>query len=45
MDGTEYEVQLDDWMFLIDDKVLLNRATMRKWGVEVGSLTLSFTKE
>ena len=45
VDGTTYDVQLDDWMFLIDDKVLLNRATMSKWGVQVGSLTLSFTKE
>ena len=45
MDGTTYDVQLDDWMFLVDDKVLLNRATMSKWGVQLGDLTLSFTKE
>ena len=45
VDGTTYDVQLDDWMFLIDDKVLLNRATMSKWGVQLGDLTLSFTKE
>ncbi len=40
VDGTEYDVQLDDWMFLIDDKVLLNRATISKWGVQVGDLTV-----
>ena len=45
VDGTTYDVQLDDWMFLVDDKVLLNRATMSKWGVQLGDLTLSFTKE
>lgn len=45
VDGKEYEVQFDDWMFLVDDRVLLNRATMSKWGVQLGDLTLSFTKE
>ena len=45
VDGREYEVQLDDWMFLIDDKVLLNRATMSKFGVRLGEVLLSFNKE
>jgi hypothetical protein len=31
-------------MFLIDDKVMLNRATMSKWGFTLGEVTLSFTK-
>ncbi len=39
-----YNVDLDDWMYLIDNKVLLNRATMSKFGVHLGELTLSFTK-
>ena len=30
VDGKEYEVQFDDWMFLVDDRVLLNRATMSR---------------
>jgi hypothetical protein len=37
-------VQFDDWMFLIDDKVMLNRAVMSKFGVRLGEVTLSFTK-
>lgn len=45
VDGKEYEVQFDDWMFLIDDQVLLNRATMRKFGVRLGEVLLSFRKE
>ena len=45
MDGKEYEVQMDDWMYLIDDRVMLNRATMSKFGVRLGEVTLSFTKE
>lgn len=44
VDGTVYEVQLDDWMYLMTDRVMLNRATMTKWGVRVGEITLSFTK-
>lgn len=44
-DGTEYEVQFDDWMFLIDERVMLNRATMSKFGVTLGEVLLSFSKE
>ena len=44
VDGTVYEVQFDDWMYLIDDKVMLNRAQMRKLGIHLGDVTLSFHK-
>jgi hypothetical protein len=44
VDGTTYEVQFDDWMYLIDERVMLNRATMRKFGVRLGEVVLSFTK-
>ncbi|WP_410482747.1 DUF3833 domain-containing protein [Undibacterium sp. Jales W-56] len=37
-------VDFDDWMVLMDDKVMLNRAIMSKYGIELGSVTLSFTK-
>ena len=39
-----YEVQFDDWMFLMDDRVMLNRATMSKFGVRLGEVLLSFSK-
>lgn len=45
VDGKEYEVQFDDWMFMVDEQVVLNRATMRKWGVRLGEVTLSFHKQ
>ncbi|WP_042421723.1 DUF3833 domain-containing protein [Comamonas granuli] len=45
VDGSEYEVQFDDWMFLVDERVMLNRATMSKFGVTLGEVLLSFTKE
>ncbi len=41
----EVDLQFDDWMFLVDDRVLLNRATMSKFGVRVGDVTVSFQKE
>jgi hypothetical protein len=44
VDGTIYHVQFDDWMFLIDKKIMLNRAVMSKWGFTLGEVTLSFTK-
>jgi len=44
VDGTVYNVSMEDWMFLMDDKVMLNRAEMSKFGVKVGAVTLSFAK-
>jgi Protein of unknown function (DUF3833) len=44
VDGKVYEVQFDDWMYLMSDKVLLNKATMRKFGWRLGEVTLSFSK-
>ena len=45
VDGRQYEVQFDDWMFLVDERVMLNRATMSKFGVPLGEVLLSFTKD
>ncbi len=39
-----YNVNFEDWMFLMDDKVMLNRAEMSKFGFKLGEVTLSFTK-
>ena len=44
VDGKIYEVQFDDWMYLIDSKTMLNKATMSKFGIKLGEVTLSFTK-
>ena len=44
VDGRIIEVQFDDWMYLIDERVMLNKAEMRKFGVRLGEVTLSFTK-
>ncbi|MDD9905032.1 MAG: DUF3833 domain-containing protein [Rhodospirillaceae bacterium] len=37
-------VHFDDWMFLQPDNVLINRARVSKWGVELGQVTLFFSK-
>lgn len=39
-----YHVDFDDWMFLIDERVMLNRSAMKKWGFHLGEVTLSFTR-
>lgn len=44
VDGRVIEVQFDDWMFLMDERVMLNRAAMSKWGLHLGEVTLSFVK-
>ena len=38
------KVVFDDWMFLQPGGVLLNRARISKFGVEIGSVTLAFMK-
>ena len=42
--GSVYELQFDDWLHLIDERTLINKATMSKFGVRVGEVLLSFTK-
>ena len=44
VDGRIIEVQFDDWMYLMNDKVMLNKAKMSKFGVGLGEVTLSFVK-
>ena len=44
VDGTIYHVQFNDWMYLVTPKVMLNKAKMSKFGIELGEVTLSFYK-
>lgn len=44
VDGRVWHVQFDDWMYLIDDRVMLNKARMSKWGFHLGDVTLSFSR-
>ena len=42
--ATIVEVQFDDWMYLMDQRVMLNKAAMSKFGIHLGEVTLSFVK-
>ena len=44
VDDTIYNVQFNDWMYLVTPKVMLNKAKMSKFGIELGEVTLSFYK-
>lgn len=45
IDGTVREVQMDDWMYLVDEHVMLNKAEMSKFGIRLGEVTLAFFKK
>lgn len=42
-DGT-WNVGFDDWMYLLQDNVLLNRAFVTRFGVRIGEVTIAFRK-
>lgn len=44
VDDKVYEVQFDDWMYQMDDKVVINKAVMRKFGITLGELVVNFKK-
>lgn len=45
VDGDTYKVTFDDWMYQMDDKVMLNKSKMYKFGIYLGEVTLSFYKK
>ncbi len=44
VDGTIYNVQMDDWMYQMNDHVLLNHTVMTKFGFRVASIFIAFHK-
>lgn len=44
VEGQVWHVQFDDWMYLMDEQVMLNKAVMSKLGVTLGEVTLSFKR-
>ena len=44
MDGRELEVHFDDWIYRQSEDVAINRAYVRKFGVEIGSVTIVFLR-
>jgi hypothetical protein len=43
-DGDEIVVSMEDWFYLQEDDTLINRTTMRKFGLTVGELVIIFRK-
>ena len=37
-------VDFDDWMFLQDRNILMNRAEVKKWGLNIGVVSITFLK-
>lgn len=44
VDETTWNIKFDDWMFLVTERVLINRAKMSKFGLMVGEVTIAFQK-
>jgi len=44
VDGTTWNLDVDDWMYLQDERVMLNKSVMRKFGVRVGEVILAFRR-
>lgn len=44
VDGSTYHMDMDDWMWMIDDKTMANRTTMSKLGVRVAEISIFFRK-
>ena len=43
--GREMKITFDDWIFMQDERVAINRATMTKFGIKVAELTVMFFKD
>jgi hypothetical protein len=44
VDNSTYNMTMDDWMYLIDEKTMVNRTSMTKFGLHFGDVTLFFKK-
>lgn len=45
VDDTTYRITFEDWMWLMNDGVLLNRSYMKKFGIVVGEITIFMRKK
>jgi hypothetical protein len=44
VDGKTWNVNFDDWMYLLDGRTMMNRSEMKKFGLRLGEVTLFFRK-
>ncbi|MDB5491637.1 MAG: hypothetical protein JWO78_1486 [Micavibrio sp.] len=43
--GHKINIAFDDWMFLVSDDLVINRSYMSKFGINVGQITISISKD
>jgi len=43
--GKEMKITFDDWIFMQDEKIAINKARMTKFGIKVAELTVVFVKD
>ncbi len=44
VNGKPMNIAIDDWLYAINDKTVINKSTLSKFGLNVGYLTIAFTK-
>lgn len=42
--GSSFHIKMDDWMYLINDRVLINHTIMTKFGFKVGELMITIER-
>lgn len=45
VNGTQYDLSMDDWIYRMTDDTAINRVQMTKFGVKVGELVITFRKK
>ena len=44
VDGKEYDLSMVDWFYRVDETTVISTTTIRKFGLKVGELVLTFEK-
>lgn len=45
LEDDTYQLSMDDWMYQLDEYRVMNKTSMKKFGLEVANITLFFDKE
>jgi len=45
VEGSTYRIKFDDWMWLLNDGVIINRSYLKKFGFTVAEITIVMMKE
>lgn len=44
VNGKTINLSVDDWLYAIDNKIVLNKSTLNKFGITFGRITIAFVK-